>query len=167
MARQKQPREIIREAIEGEKKDATKVEKVEAEAQQPKQEIRQEVRVEAGHEELEEFRPISDEESMIEIVKKASVSPQELHVFMEKVRKFLGLPEEERRRRVMKFVEFVSSLFRTKPEVEAGIEVLRLLATKPEALIYFSYMWKPQYRELVLGLLYWVVYAARNLGMQI
>ena len=142
----KSPGEVIREAVE---RPAEK-EKVGAERGSE----------EAGGRKLE----ISiDDENMLEIVKRVGVSAGDVARFVEKTKRFLSLPEEERRRRVVAFIEYVATMFKEDSPVNAGKNVLRLLAEVPEAMIYFAYMWKPKFRADVMSLLYHMADAVRRL----
>jgi len=104
-----------------------------------------------------------DDENMLEIVKKVGVSAGDVARYVEKAKRFLSLPEEDRRRRVIAFIEYVATMFKEDTAVSAGKNVLRLLAEVPEAMIYFAYMWKPRFRADAMSLLYHLAEAVRRM----
>ena len=110
-----------------------------------------------------EVKVVEEEFVSIEELAKVFADENTVQLFTEKVKKFFSLPEEERKKRVVRFIEYIASLFKEKSPVEAGLTFLELLKT-PECVIYFLYLWKPKYRETVLGLLYYVLQAVRRMG---
>ena len=90
-----------------------------------------------------------DAEVLRNVVIIAGKSKKEEQIWLQKLEKFLKLPEEERVERSRKLITFLMSVYKQRGKDEAGNTFLKALNT-PETFIYFAYMWRPKFRELVI-----------------
>ena len=90
-----------------------------------------------------------DVESMKYVVGFSGESAGVKDLWLEKLDRFLNLPESERDKRCRWFVDYIINLSKQKGGAVAGRAFIKLLNT-PEGMIHFTYMFRPEFRALIV-----------------
>ncbi len=69
--------------------------------------------------------------------------------WLRKLDKFMSLDEKERVKRCKAFVEYLISMSKAKGKIVAGKAFINLINT-PEGMIYFTYMFRPEFRASIV-----------------
>ena len=90
-----------------------------------------------------------DLESMRFVIGFSGESARDKAGWLMKLDKFMKLDPKERVKRCKTFVDYLANLSKQKGNVVAGKAFIKFLNT-PEGMIYFTYMFRPKYRALVV-----------------
>jgi len=165
----------IREPLEEHRLDLTEIE-VERRREKPAEAPKTLEQPKEPPKPLEQAPPIL-REALGEKEEKPSPSPEDLakeefrevleiaqDSLRQKIIKFMQLSEEERRKRVEKFLDYIRGLFATRSPVDAGILLMRNMSEYDEFIVYYLYLFRPEFKIYAARLLVSIAQMMNNLS---